>query len=148
MMDYDACVRCICRRAKCSTDEAWEGLNTAFLSLDRTLPEPAQCWWLIRIGSYIVLDSVRSQYLNTGVKRLVSSECLEFMGKPSEDDQWDFLNAFPKGLTREFSRRLGEGKGKLTYESVRHWLRTRKQINDRTTARRILNEVRIYSKRL
>lgn len=148
MVDYKACVRCICQRVKCSTDEAWEGLNTAFLSLDRTLPEQAQCWWLIRIGSFIVIDSIRSQYLDTGVKRLVSSECLEFVGQPSEENEWDFLNAFPEGLTRDFAQRLGEGKAKLSYDSVRHWLRTRKKINDRTTARSILNEVRICAERL
>lgn len=147
MVNYKACVRCICKRAKCSTDEAWEGLNTAFLSLDRTLPERAQCWWLVRIGSYIVLDSIRSQYLGSGEKRLVFSECTEFSEQASTDE-WDFLNAFPEGLTREFAQRLGEGKGKLTYESVHYWLRNRKRINDRTTARRIINEIRVYSSRL
>lgn len=147
MVNYKACVRYICKRTKCSTDEAWEGLNTAFLSLDRTLPEQAQCWWLVRIGSFIVLDSIRSQYLGSGEKRLVFSECTEFSEKASTDE-WDFLTAFPEGLTREFAQRLGEGKGKLTYESAHYWLRTRKQINDRTTARRIINEIRVYSSRL
>ena len=149
MVNYEACVRCIRRRVQCSTDEAWEGLNTAYLSLDTTLPERAQCWWLIHIGTFLVKDSIRSQYIgNSGVRRFEASDFLDFVAQPSGENEWDFLNAFPEGLTREFAQLLGEGKAKLTEHSARHWLRTHKNINDRTTGRKIINDIRVYSKRI
>ena len=148
-MDYSSCVAKIQQRCKCSLDEAWEGLNTAFLTLDRTQPEAAQYWWLIRVGSWNVADAVRKRYIGkTGVMRELSSEFLTHAAPDSDEHEWDFLNAFPKGLVREFAKRLADGKSKLTEGSCNYWLRSQHNINNRRTAKEIINEVRIYSKRI
>jgi len=130
-------------------NEAWEGLNEAFLTLDRTQPEAAQYWWLIRVGSWNVADAVRQRYIGkTGVMRELSSDFLIYPAPDSDEHEWDFLNAFPKGLVREFAKRLADGKSKLTEGSCNYWLRSQHNINNRRTAKEIINEVRIYSKRI
>ena len=147
-MDYYSCVAKIQRRCHCSLNEAWEGLNEAFLTLDRTQPEAAQYWWLIRVGSWNVADSVRQRYIGkTGVMREESSDFLT-TAAPDSTNEYDFLNAFPKGLVREFAKRLADGHAKFTEGSCNYWLRSQHNINNRRTAKEIINEVRIYSKRI
>lgn len=147
-MDYSSCVAKIQRRCNCSLNEAWEGLNEAFLTLDRTQPEAAQYWWLIRVGSWNVADSVRQRYIGkTGVMREESSDFLT-TAAPDSTNEYDFLNAFPKGLVREFAKRLADGHAKFTEGSCNYWLRSQHNINNRRTAKEIINEVRIYSKRI
>ena len=148
-MDYSSCVAKIQRRCNCSLNEAWEGLNEAFLTLDRTQPEAAQYWWLIRVGSWNVADAVRQRYIGkTGVMREESSDFLTHAAPDSDEYEWDFLNAFPKGLVREFAKRLADGHAKFTEGSCNYWLRSQHNINNRRTAKEIINEVRIYSKRI
>lgn len=148
-MDYSSCVAKIQRLCQCSLNEAWEGLNEAFLTLDRTQPEAAQYWWLIRVGSWNVADAVRQRYIGkTGVMRELSSDFLTHAAPDSDEHEWDFLNAFPKGLVREFAKRLADGESKLTEGSCNYWLRSQHNINNRRTAKEIINEVRIYSKRI
>lgn len=149
MVDYSSCVAKIQRRCQCSLNEAWEGLNEAFLTLDRTQPEAAQYWWLINVGSWNVADAVRQRYIGkTGVMREESSDFLTHAAPDSDEHEWDFLNAFPEGLVREFAQRIAEGKAKLTPDSARHWLRTKHNINNRTTGREVINEIRICAARI
>lgn len=149
MIDYNSCVRSIRKRCRCDKNEAWEGLNEAFLSLDKSLPERAQYWWLIRVGSWNVLDSIRQRYIGkSGVIKFVSSD-FKFTPAPhSDENEWDFLNAFPEGLVREFAKRVASGKSSLTLESARHWLRKHHKTSSRTTSKEVINEVRICSKRV
>lgn len=147
-MDYSSCIAKIQRRCQCSLNEAWEGLNEAFLTLDRTQPEAAQYWWLIRVGSWNVADAVRQRYIGkTGVMREESSDFLT-TAAPDFTNEYDFLKVFPKGLVREFAKRLADGQSKLTEGSCNYWLRSQHNINNRRTAKEIINEVRIYSKRI
>ena len=148
MVDYSSCIAKIQRRCQCSLNEAWEGLNEAFLTLDRTQPEAAQYWWLIRVGSWNVADAVRQRYIGkTGVMREESSDFLT-TAAPDSTNEYDFLNAFPKGLIREFAKRLADGQSKLKEGSCNSWLRRKPNINNRRTEQEIINEVRIYSKRI
>ena len=149
MIDYNSCIASIRHRCKCDNNEAWEGLNEAFLSLDRSLPERAQYWWLIRVGSWKVLDTIRQRYVNkSGVLRFKSSD-FEFVPAPNSDEnEWDFLNAFPEGLVREFAKRVASGQSSLTLESARHWLRKRHKSSSRTISKEVLDEVRICAERV
>lgn len=144
---YITCVKTIMTRVKCSYDEAWDGLTQAFLTLDQSRPETAQCWWLINIGSFAVIDSVRKTYSSKeGVKREVPSDFLTTEAPTL--DEYAFLKAFPEGFVREFAQRLADGQSKLTEGSCNHWLRKQHKLNNRRTAREIIRNVRIYSKRL
>lgn len=144
---YITCVKTIMTRVKCTYNEAWDGLSQAFLSLDQSRPDNAQCWWLIHIGSLAVIDSVRRTYTPEGVKREVPSDFLT-TAAPDSTNEYDFLNAFPEGLVREFAQRLADGQSKLTEGSCNHWLRSQHNINNRRTAREILNEVRVCAERV
>ena len=142
VIDYKHCVKCIIARTHCTMNEAWEGLNTAYLSLDTSKPVPSQYWWLITIGSYNVKDAVRATYTEKdGVKRMVPSDFLTEPSPDSDEYQYDFLNAFPDGLVKEFAKRLADGESKFTVCSCQYWLRSKYKINNRKTSRSIIYDV-------
>ena len=68
MIDYENIVSAIQRRYGVDRNTAWEGLNTAFLQLDRTRSEAEQAAYLINVGCLKIwqdkFDSVESSYVN------------------------------------------------------------------------------------
>lgn len=151
MIDFNHCVGSIITKCKCSADEAWSALNTAFLTLDQSLPEAAQYWWLINIGVFNVYDTVRKTYtsIDSGLKREVLVDITDIPDESSADDEdWDFLHLFKSDLAREYAVFLCESGRKFTMESVRHWLRKTHGINSRTTTRRVHYEVLHVAKKI
>jgi hypothetical protein len=65
MIDYENIVSAIQRRYGVDRNTAWEGLNTAFLQLDRTRSEAEQAAYLINVGCLKIwkdkFDSVESR---------------------------------------------------------------------------------------
>lgn len=146
MMTYRDVVDIIRARTHCSVDEAWSGLATAFLYLDRSRTEGEQCAYLIKYGALAVIDEWRSNYtdLTSGVLRMVPSDYSTFATKPSLDV--DFTELFPEDC-RGYAEYLANG-GTYSLNSARHYLRTRAGINTRTSTRRLYERTRLHAKRL
>lgn len=141
-IDYQSCVSAIRKQCRCSEQEAWDGLTSAYLSMDRSRSEKEQCWWLIHIGAYKVLTVVRQSYSSAvpGCKREVplDEQCLE----APVDDEWGFLSVFPEGYARQLAMWLSCGKHRLTTDSVRYWLRKTYGISAKTLPKTLEAEVR------
>lgn len=145
-MTYKDIVNIIRARTHCTVDEAWSGLATAFLYLDRTRTTEEQCHYLMRYGELAVVDERRSQYVDStsGVFRLVPSDYSTFATKPSLDV--DFTELFPEDC-RGYAEYLANG-GTYSLNSARHYLRTRAGINKRTSTRRLYERTKLCAKRL
>lgn len=145
-MTYRDIVNIIRARTHCTVDEAWSGLATAFLYLDRTRSDDMQSAYLIRYGELAVVDERRRQYVDStsGVLRMVPSDYSTFATKPSLDV--DFTELFPEDC-RGYAEYLANG-GTYSLDSARHYLRTRAGINTRTSTRRLYERTRLHAKRL
>lgn len=147
MIDYNLVAKCIAIRTHCSASEAWDGLSEAFIKLDRTRTEREQCMFLIIVGAWSVFTELRHRY-GGGQFQCSLDDVPEVAGGSIVVDEWNFLKAFPEGLVRRVAEAISLGQCSYTYESVRHWLRKTQNINSRTTTRKVLYEVGIYSKRI
>lgn len=147
MIDYKLVAKCIAIRTHCSASEAWDGLSTAFIKLDRTRTEREQCRFLIVVGAWSVFTELRHRY-GGGQFQSSLDDVPEVTGGSITVDEWDFLKAFPEGSVRQVAKAISLGQCSYTYESVRHWLRKNLNINSRTKTRKVLHEVGIYSKRI
>lgn len=149
MIDYIKITRVIQARAKCSPDEAWSGLASAFLSLDTSRSENEQVHYLCKFGALMVTDEVRKKYIGSdGTMRFTQLDESLVEGTASASDEYDFLKAFPEGLVREFATRLAEGTSSFTAGSVSHWLRKTYNINTRSSVKGVLDGTRISAERL
>ena len=146
MIDFNNIARVIRAKCRCTSDEAWSGMATAFLSLDTTRSEGEQEAYLIKYGSFAAIDEWRSQYTDkgSGVMRLVPSDYSTFATKPSLDV--DFSELFPDDC-RGYAEYLANG-GTYSLNSARHYLRTRAGINKRTSTRRLYERTKLCAKRL
>lgn len=145
MLDYERLARIIKCRTRCSTNEAWDGLSCAFLSLDKSRTESEQAYYLLKYGACAVYCSLRYKYNTDGTQRFTPlSDTLP----ASNDRGYDFLDQFPSGLTREFAQRLADGESSFTSGSASHWLRQSKGINTRTSVRKLLDDTREAALRL
>lgn len=146
-IDYQMCVSAIRKQCRCSRQEAWDGMVSAYLTMDRGASDACQSWWLINIGALKVCTAVRETYTaEVGVKREVP---LDGQLLPAADEwEWDFLNAFAEGYPRELARWLANGKHRLSVDSVRYWLRKRYGISAKTLPRQLEAEVRRSAARL
>lgn len=147
MIDYKLVAKCISIKTHCSASEAWDGLSTAFIKLDRTRSEREQCRFLIIAGALSVYTELRHRY-GGGQFQCSLDDVPEVASGSIDIDEFDFLNAFPEGLVRQVAKAISLGQCSYTYESVRHWLRKTQNINSRTITRKVLYEVGIYSKRV
>lgn len=147
MIDYKLVAKCIAIKTHCSASEAWDGLSTAFIKLDRTRSEREQCRFLIVSGAWSVYTELRHRY-GGGQFQCSLDDAPEVASGSIDIDEWDFLNAFPEGLVKQVAKAISLGQCSYTYESVRHWLRKTQNINSRTITRKVLYEVGIYSKRV
>lgn len=153
-MDYTTIVRVIAR--KCGLprdrfDEAWEAMNTAYLTLDKSRSEGEQASYLITSACNIIkVQLPRQDYVDrtSGVRRLVSVDfqfsCM-FAVKPDRNSD-RFLEVFPEGLVREYADHLADG-GKFGYYPVKYWLRQRGNCS-RVAAKELYESTRIYAKKL
>lgn len=147
MIDYKLVAKCIAIKTHCSASEAWDGLSTAFIKLDRTRTEREQCHFLIIVGAWSVYTELRHRY-GGGQFQCSLDDVPEVASGSIDTDEWDFLNAFPEGLVRQVAEAISLGQCSYTYESVRHWLRKTQNINSRTITRKVIYELGIYSKRV
>ena len=118
MIDYKLVAKCIA----ISASEAWDGLSTAFIKLDRTRSEREQCRFLIIAGAWSVYTELRHRY-GGGQFQCSLDDAPEVASGSIDVDEWDFLNAFPEGLVKQVAKAISLGQCSYTYESVRHWLR-------------------------
>ena len=148
MIDYKQCVKVIQAKAKCSADEAWTGLASAYLTLDTSRTEREQVLYLQTVGTYAVHDYVRSKYTDrtSGIIRMVTADFADIPSASATSE--DFLKVFPDGLVREFATGLADGASKFTIGSASHWLRNCHNINNRKLPREVLNDTRSHAKRL
>ena len=147
MIDYKLVAKCIAIKTHCSASEAWDGLSTAFIKLDRTRSEREQCHFLIIAGVWSVYTELRHRY-GGGQFQCSLDDVPEVPSGSIDIDEWDFLKAFPEGLVRQVAKAISLGQCSYTYESVRHWLRKTQNINSRKTTRKVIYELGIYSKRV
>ena len=147
MIDYKLVAKCIAIKTHCSASEAWDGLSTAFIKLDRTRTEREQCRFLIIAGAWSVDTELRHRY-GGGQFQCSLDDAPEVASGSIGIDEWDFLGAFPEGLVRQVAKAISLGQCSYTYESVRHWLRKTQKINSRTITRKVIYELGIYSKRV
>ena len=147
MIDYKLVAKCIAIKTHCSASEAWDGLSTAFIKLDRTRSEREQCRFLIIAGAWSVYTELRHRY-GGGQFQCSLDDAPEVANGSIDIDELDFLNAFPEGLVRQVAKAISVGQCSYTYESVRHWLRKTQNINSRKTTRKVIYELGIYSKRV
>lgn len=147
MIDYKLVAKCIAIKTHCSASEAWDGLSTAFIKLDRTRSEREQCRFLIIAGAWSVYTELRHRY-GGGQFQCSLDDAPEVASGSIDIDELDFLNAFPEGLVRQVAEAISIGQCSYTYESVRHWLRKTQNINSRKTTRKVIYELGIYSKRV
>lgn len=147
MIDYELVAKCIAIKTHCSASEAWAGLSTAFIKLDRTRSEREQCRFLIVVGAWSVYTELRHRY-GGGQFQCSLDDVPEVASGSIDFDEWDFLNAFPEGLVRQVAKAISLGQCSYTYESVRHWLRKTQNINSRKTTRSVIYALGIYSKRV
>lgn len=147
MIDYKLVAKCIAIKTHCSASEAWDGLSTAFIKLDRTRSEREQCRFLIIAGAWSVYTELRHRY-GGGQFQCSLDDAPEVASGSIDIDELDFLNAFPEGLVKQVAKAISLGQCSYTYESVRHWLRKTQNINSRKTTRNVIYELGIYSKRV
>lgn len=147
MIDYKLVAKCIAIKTHCSASEAWDGLSTAFIRLDRTRSEREQCRFLIIAGAWSVYTELRHRY-GGGQFQCSLDDVPEVACGSIDIDEFDFLNAFPEGLVRQVAKAISLGQCSYTYESVRHYLRKTQNINSRKTTRKVIYELGIYSKRV
>ena len=85
MIDYENIVSAIQRRYGVDRNTAWEGMNTAFLQLDRTRSEAEQAAYLINVGCLKIwqdkFDSVESRTITQTEWNFDTST-----NKPDDDD--------------------------------------------------------------
>lgn len=153
-MDYITIVRIIahkCGLPRDRFDEAWEAMNTAYLTLDKSRSEGEQASYLITSACNIIKVRLpRQDYVDrtSGVRRLVSVDfqfsCV-FAAKPDRNSD-RFLEVFPEGLVREYADHLADG-GKFGYNPVKYWLRQRGNCS-RVAAKELYESTRIYAKKL
>ena len=147
MINYKLVAKCIAIKTHCSPSEAWDGLSTAFIKLDRTRSEREQCRFLIVVGAWSVYTELRHRY-DGGQFQCSLDDAPEVASGSLDIGEWDFLNAFPEGLVRQVAEAISLGQCSYTYESVRHWLRKNQNINSRKTTRKVIYELGVYSKRV
>lgn len=147
MIDYKLVAKCIAIKTHCSASEAWDGLSTAFIKLDKTRSEREQCRFLIIVGAWSIYTELRHRYAG-GQFQCSLDDVSEVASGSIDIDEFDFLNAFPEGLVRQVAKAISIGQCSYTYESVRHWLRKTQNINSRKTTRKVIYELGIYSKRV
>lgn len=139
MLDYERLAHIIKCRTRCSTNEAWDGLSRAFLSLDVSRTEAEQASYLLTNGANAVWYGLRYKYNRSGELRFVP---IDDTYKAAPDAGYDFLEKFPAGLVREFATRLAEGESQFTTGSASHWLRKFKNINKRTAVKELMDSTR------
>lgn len=139
MLDYEKITQIIKCRARCSMDEAWDGLSRAFLSLDSSRTEAEQASYLLTNGVNAVWYGLRYKYNRSGELRFVP---IDETYKAAPETGYDFLEKFPAGLVREFATRLAEGESQFTTGSASHWLRKFKNINKRTAVKELMDRTR------
>lgn len=139
MLDYERLARIIKCRTRCSTNEAWDGLSRAFLSLDVSRTEAEQASYLLTNGANAVWYGLRYKYNRSGELRFVP---IDDTYKAAPEAGYDFLEKFPAGLVREFTTRLAEGESQFTTGSASHWLRKFKNINKRTAVKQLMDSTR------
>lgn len=145
-MEYKDIVNIIRARTHCSVDEAWSGLATAFLHLDRSHTEGEQFAYLIRYGALAVVDEWRYHYTDatSGILRMVPSDYSTFCAVSSID--FDCTEIFPEDC-RGYAKYLIDG-GTYSIHTANRYLRKHEGINDRRTARRLYERTRLHAKRL
>lgn len=139
MLDYKRLAQVIKARARCSMDEAWDGLSRAFLSLDKSRTESEQAAYLLMNGVNFVYYSLRYKYNSSGELRFVPID-EHRLAVPSWD--YEFLNRFPAGNVREFAQRVADGECSFTPGAASHWLRSVKHINTRTSVRNLMESTK------
>ena len=139
MLDYERLAKIIQCRTRCSTNEAWDGLSRAFLSLDVSRTEAEQASYLLTNGANAVWYGLRYKYNRSGELRFVP---IDDTYKAAPEGGYDFLEKFPSGLVREFATRLAEGESQFTTGSASHWLRKFKNINKRTAVKELMDSTR------
>lgn len=139
MLDYERLANIIKCRARCSMDEAWDGLSRAFLSLDRNRTESEQASYLLMVGEKSVYYTLRYKYNAAGELKFVPLD-----EHHSSVPYWDyeFLQRFPAGDVREFVQRVADGECSFTPGAASHWLRSVKNINTRTSVRNLMESAR------
>lgn len=153
-MDYVTIIKIISRKCglpRDRVDEAWEAMNTAYLTLDKSRSEGEQAAYLIMSACNIIkLQRPREDYVDrtSGVKRFVSVDfqfSSAFAVKPDRNSD-RFLEVFPEGLVREYADHLADG-GKFGPNAVQYWLRQRGNCS-RMIARWLYASTRVYAKEL
>lgn len=150
MINYELAAIHIMAKCRCSKDEAWSGLATAFLYVDTTMDEAAQYSYLVEYGAKAVRKEWSRQYVDktSGVKRFVTSDFSDLKSDSKVESDLAFLEAFPEGMAREYARLLSEGKHKFTMHTCLNFVRRRYSLNNRTQARRVYESVRIRAAKL
>ena len=150
MIDYELAAIHIMAKCRCSKDEAWSGLATAFLYVDTSMDEAAQYSYLVTYGAKAVRKEWSRQYVDkdSGVKRFVASDFGDLKSDDEVTDDLDFLNAFPEGMAREYAKFLSEGGRKFTMHTCLNFIRRKYSLNNRNQARRLYESVRIRAARI
>lgn len=161
MIDYENIVSAIQRRYGVDRNTAWEGMNTAFLQLDRTRSEAEQAAYLINVGCLKIwqdkFDSVESRTItqtewnfDTNLSKPDDDHCsIELFVAPPEPEQSD--NDFIIDMVRHVPQRYRFGvavviaallkenrkRKPLTVEMTRQYLKRAKVPNTTEQAQQV-----------
>lgn len=149
MIDYEVAVKCIRAKCRCTEDEAWSGLATAFLYLDTSRSDSEQFAYLVKCGCSFVRSEWQYQYVDktSGVRKFVQSDFETLSVEPEVVPDDDFLRAFPEGLAREYAKYVSSGRT-FSLQNCRNFLRKKFNVSNLSTPRRVYESVRICAKRL
>lgn len=85
MLDFTSIHAKIIRRLHCTSDEAWTGISSAYLTVNRDSTEREQAWYLYDIGCKRVLDVwLSNNILDYGIR--LTAKRLKQLKYINEDD--------------------------------------------------------------
>lgn len=131
------------RSARASADEAWDALAEAYTRLDTSRSDKEQCWYLLRVGEWVIKSAVRKKYTNEGDIVEVHSDFETFASAIDLDGV-----PIPKGAAGRYVEYLSSGLHTCTPESTRTYLRRYERTSSRKLANKTYMEVIQYAQRI
>lgn len=149
-VDYSKLANIIAVKAHSTRDEAWGGLSTAYLTLDRTRTEQEQVAYLLKVGVLAVKNELRSKYIdsNSGVLRMepMTSE----VGATDERTSERLANDIGKVLNLSSEavgviRSIADGECGASRDAIRWHLRNKGIAKSRSKTTEVLNALQRIS---
>lgn len=145
-IDFKEVVTKIRASARCSKDEAWTGLATAWLYLDQSRTLNEQYWFLINIGAKFVRGAIQAKYSPQGEYSVMELEHTP----PTTVDSDRLLYHFDEGPVRDYATAISSGLvTTVSLDSVRAYLRKyHKEISNYENCKKVLSRYRICAERV